>query len=61
MFALGGTGGYCRDGVAFDRHPRLRDGDGAAYSAAHRVVLVATSVSAAALCGITVDLPLAWD
>lgn len=50
-----------RDNIAFDQQPRFRNRNGITYSAALSVVLITTSVSAVVLCGITVDLPLAWD
>lgn len=49
------------DNIPFDQQPWLRNRNGITHLAVLSVVLVTTSVSAVVLCGITVDLPLAWD
>lgn len=49
------------DNIARDQQRRFTNTSGVTYSAALGVVLVTTSVSAAVLCRIAVDLPLAWD
>lgn len=54
-------GSCSSDNNPFDQQPWLRSRNGITHLAVLSVVLVTTSVSAVVLCGIRVDLPLAWD